>query len=101
MHCADGWRTSRRSRSSCCSTNAVRRILPANSLARYRFLGLEPFVPRGIANRVNVTADSVDLDEDVRRRLVELYSSDVHALSMHFADLDLSLWPNFSGLGVR
>ena len=51
---------------------------PAGQLARtYRFLGLEPFVHEGIEKRVNATAHTLDLEEDVRRRLVELYESDV------------------------
>jgi len=75
---------------------------PQRELARtFRFLGLEPFVPHGIGNRVNTTARSLELDEDVRRRLVELYSSDVLALSSRFPDLNLSLWPNFSDFGSR
>lgn len=72
---------------------------PAGQLARtYRFLGLEPFVHEGIKTRVNVTADTLDLEEDVRRRLVELYESDVRALSKSFPELDLRLWPNFTNL---
>ena len=50
-------------------------------------------------NRVNPTRRTLDMDEDARRRLVELYSPDVRALSVHFSDLDLSLWRNFSGVG--
>ena len=72
---------------------------PAGQLARtYRFLGLEPFVHEGIRTRVNVTADTLDLDEDVRRRLVDLYESDVRALSESLSELDLRLWPNFTHL---
>jgi hypothetical protein len=75
---------------------------PACQLARtYRFLGLEPFVHEGIRTRVNVTADTLDLNEDVRRRLVELYESDVHALSESLPELDLRLWPNFTHLRVE
>jgi len=74
---------------------------PASELARtYRFLGLEPFVPDGMRNRVNATTHAPELDEDVRRRLVELYSPDVRALCVRFPDLDLGLWPSFSGLGA-
>jgi Sulfotransferase domain len=70
---------------------------PAGQLDRtYRFLGLEPFVYEGIEKRVNVTAEAFDLEEDVRRRLVELYESDVRVLSQCFPDLDLTLWPNFA-----
>lgn len=75
---------------------------PAGQLARtHRFLGLEPFIPEWIGNRINATVKTLDLDEDVRRRLVELYSPDVRALASRFPDLDLSLWPNFSGVGAR
>ena len=75
---------------------------PSTHLARtYRFLDLEPFVYEGITKRVNATADTPDLDEDVRRRLVQLYEPDVRALSRRFPDLDLSLWPNFSGVVVE
>jgi hypothetical protein len=70
---------------------------PSTQLARtYRFLGLEPFVYGGITKRVNATADTLDLKDEVRERLVELYEPDVRALSRRFPDLDLSLWPNFS-----
>jgi hypothetical protein len=72
---------------------------PAAELARtYRFLGLEPLVVEGIRKRVNATADTFRLEHDVRRRLVELYTPDVRALSQCFPDLDLSLWPNFRGI---
>ena len=72
---------------------------PAGQLARtYSFLGLEPFVYEGIEERVNATVHTILLEEDVRRRLVELYESDVHALSKRFPDLDLRLWPNFTSL---
>jgi len=75
---------------------------PSGQLTRtYRFLGLEPCVHEGIEKRVNVTADALHLEEDVRRRLVELYESDVRALSQCFPDLDLALWPNFTGINVE
>jgi hypothetical protein len=74
---------------------------PSTHLARtYHFLELEPFVYEGITKRVNATADTPDLEEDVRRRLVQLYEPDVRALSRRFPDLDLSLWPNFDGVIV-
>ena len=48
---------------------------PAGELARtYRFLGLDPFVPDGLSRRVSASRDQVSLPEDVRRRLVDLYS---------------------------
>jgi hypothetical protein len=72
---------------------------PGGQLARtYRFLGLEPFTPERIEERVNATARSVDLTDEVRRRLVELYTPDVRALTERFAGLDLGLWPNFTGV---
>jgi hypothetical protein len=75
---------------------------PAGQLARtYRFLELEPFVVEGIDNRVNATAHALGLDQDVRRRLVDLYAPDVRALSKCVADLDLDLWPNFAGISVE
>ena len=68
---------------------------PFGELARtYRFLGLDPFVFQGIRNRVNPTTHTINLDQDVRRRLVELYTPDVRALS-EFTNIDLTLWLNF------
>ena len=70
---------------------------PLGQLARtYRFLGLDPFVPDGIGSRVNATSRPLELNEDVRRRLVELYSPDALALSTRFPDVELNLWPNFA-----
>lgn len=70
---------------------------PVGQLARtYRFLGLDPFLPDGIRTRVNATNRPLDLDEDVRRRLVELYSPDALALSTRCPDVELNLWPNFA-----
>jgi hypothetical protein len=75
---------------------------PTRQLARtYSFLGLKPFAPEGIEKRVNATARSAELNEDVRRRLVQLYSPDVLALSKCFPDLDIGLWPNFNGISVE
>jgi hypothetical protein len=75
---------------------------PAPQLARtYRFLGLDPFVHEGIDKRVNVTEHTLDLEEDVRRRLVQAYESDVRALAQRFPDIDLRLWPNFAGISVE
>ena len=73
---------------------------PTGQLARtYRFLGLEPFVPAALGDRVNATRRTLDvLDDDVRGRLIELYTSDVRALATHFPEVDLGAWPNFSGL---
>jgi Sulfotransferase domain len=73
---------------------------PAGQLARtYRFLGLEPVEFQGLHSRVNSTAHTLGLGEDVRRRLVELYAPDVRALSKCFAEFDPSLWPNFTDGG--
>ena len=70
---------------------------PAGELDRtYAFLGLDPFVHEGIGRRINTTARSIDLEADVRRRLVDLYEPDVRALSREFPSLDLRLWPNFT-----
>ncbi len=75
---------------------------PATQLARtYQFLGLEPFVHEGIEKRVNVTAHTPDLEEDVRRRLVEVYEPDVRALVQRFPEIELGLWPNFAGINVE
>ena len=72
---------------------------PEEQLARtLEFLGLDPFRHDDIATPVNATAHSVDLDPDVRRRLVEVYTADVRALCKSFPELDLGLWPNFSDL---
>jgi hypothetical protein len=75
---------------------------PVGQIARtYRFLGLEPFAVQGIERRINTTAHTLILDEDVRRRLVELYAPDVRALAAGFSDLDLGLWHNFSDISVE
>jgi hypothetical protein len=72
-------------------------IDPAGELARtYHFLGLDPFIPEEIEDRVNASTHIVELDATVRRRLVELYASDMLALSLRFPDLDLDLWPSFA-----
>jgi len=65
----------------------------------YRFLGLhEDFRPPNLKARVNETNDSMQIDSDVRNRLVDLYTPDVMALSKRCPDIDLSLWPHFAGL---
>ena len=38
-------------------------------------------MPEGVGNRVNGTEHVLDPDDEVRRRLVELYSPDIRALS--------------------
>lgn len=75
---------------------------PSGQLARtFHFLGLEPIAIEGIERRVNATTETFDLDEGARRRLVEVYESDVHSLAEEFPDLDLGLWPNFCHLGAK
>ena len=75
---------------------------PGGELARtFRFLGLEPIAVKGIGERVNATTHTLDLEEDIRRRMVELYESDVRALSKQFPDLDLGLWPNFADINIQ
>jgi len=74
---------------------------PVGQLDRtFRFLGLEPFVPDGIRKRVNRTTHALQVDEDARRRLVELYKPDALALSTRFPDIELDLWPNFALTGA-
>jgi hypothetical protein len=75
---------------------------PGFQLARtHRFLGLEPIAHEENRERVNATARTIDLEEDVRRRLVQLYESDVRALSQRFPDFDLRLWPNFTNVSTE
>jgi hypothetical protein len=75
---------------------------PVEQLIRtYSHLGLDDgYRPEGLHRRVNETSDSIDIDEDVRARLVEIYAPDVAALARRHPQLDLSLWPNFAGLRV-
>lgn len=61
----------------------------------YEFLGLDPFVPRMLQERINPSSDVPKLDEETRRRLAELYRPDVEALCMCFPEIELGLWPNF------
>jgi hypothetical protein len=75
---------------------------PAGELARtYRFLGLDPFVPDGLSHRVSASRDQVSLDDDVRRRLVELYTADVTALAKNHPEIELDRWPNFDAVVDR
>ena len=75
---------------------------PATQLARtYQFLGLEPFDHKGIEKRVNVTEHTPELEENVRRRLVEVYEPDVRALVQRFPEIEPGLWPNFAGINVE
>ena len=61
----------------------------------YRFLGLKPFVPRELSERVNRSSEVLTLDERTRRRLVGLYRPDVENLCNRFPEIDVGLWPNF------
>jgi hypothetical protein len=75
---------------------------PTGQLARtYRFLELDPIEVKGIDQRVNATTHALDLQDETRVRLVELYESDVRALSKQIPDLDLSLWPNFASISAK
>ncbi len=72
---------------------------PAEELARtYRFLGLDDrFRPADLRLIASPTRQAkVTLDDDARRRLVDLYAADVAELVRLVPDLDLSLWPNFA-----
>lgn len=72
---------------------------PLGQLARtHRFLGLPPFEPVNVVQRVNESRVDVELPEDVRSRLGEIYAPDVAALAAGTGDIDLSLWPNFARL---
>jgi len=75
----------------------------AQIAATYRFLGLDDsFEPAGLRRKVSVTGhDKPNLDEDVRRRLVEIYTHDVMALAARLPELDLSLWSNFAGVTLK
>jgi hypothetical protein len=76
---------------------------PAEALAAtYRFLGLDDaHRPAGLRRGVNVSGAKVPLDDDARRRLVDLYAPDVDELVALFPSVDRSWWPNFgSGAGV-
>jgi hypothetical protein len=72
---------------------------PAGELARtFRFLGLASHFPPGVEGRVNESKDRLELTDDARRRLRDVYAPDVAALAADWADIDLGLWPNFASL---
>jgi len=77
---------------------------PGSNIDRtYRFLGLDDsYRPDRLLAPVSATrsAAKIGIDSDVRRRLIDLYTPDVAALSRRLPDLDLGLWPNFSGQAV-
>jgi Sulfotransferase domain len=70
---------------------------PLGELQRtFRFLDLSPFTPDEAAARVNPGKARRTLPTDVRRRLCELYTPDVLALSASAPEIDPALWPNFT-----
>ena len=74
---------------------------PAGQLARsYRFLGLDDrFVPSELRRPVSPTTEGrVHVAGDALRRLVDIYRADVESLATQFAEIDLTLWPNFARL---
>jgi hypothetical protein len=70
----------------------------------YDYLGLTEYHsseterPRNPAARESESKQRGHLDAEVKKRLVELYSPDMAALSRKLPHLDLSLWPNFAHL---
>ena len=73
---------------------------PATELARtYRFLGLdESFRPSWTSHRVNRTPGTrPPISAEARRRLVELYQPEVARLAQMLPEIDLELWPDFTG----
>jgi hypothetical protein len=71
--------------------------------ATYRFLGLDDgYDPPDLRRLVSAADnDKIELDEEVTRRLVDLYAPDVAALAERVRNLDLSLWANFTGTARR
>jgi hypothetical protein len=71
---------------------------PAGQLERtYAFLGLSPFSPPDLRTRVSASGELLALDSDARRRLEDVYASDIRLLSTLVPDLDLDLWPSAAG----
>jgi hypothetical protein len=69
---------------------------PVGQIRRtYEFLGLDPFVPRTLEEKINPSSGVEKMEEDTRQRLIELYLPDVHALCKSFPEIDLCLWSNF------
>lgn len=78
----------------------VCRDQPRRELARtYAFLGLEPFEPDDVIDRVvNRTRDAKpDLPDGARRLLGRAYAADTTALAAAFPSLDLERWPGVAG----
>jgi hypothetical protein len=72
---------------------------PLGELQRtFRFLGLPPFTPDALTERVNEAKSQGALSHDVRRRLRDVYAHDVLALAASRPGVDPTLWPNFAGL---
>jgi len=73
---------------------------PATELAAtQRFLGLDEHRPPDLHRPVNPSGRKVALDEDARRRLVELYEPDVDELTRLAPRIDRGRWPNFALAG--
>ncbi len=66
----------------------------------FEFLGLSKYavVSPEPAVRPQQSSARREYEEDVRARLVDLYTADVTALAAQIPDIDLSLWPNFAHL---
>ena len=76
---------------------------PETELARtYAFLGLDPFRPAELRREVNVSGGAkVELSDDARARLAEVYRDDLSRLPELVPDLDLGLWPSCTDRGAR
>lgn len=76
---------------------------PRSQLARtYEFLGLDStVVPAGLERRVSETRSGRFVpDEELRRRVAEIYRDDVAGLADHVPDLDVTLWPGVARVGA-
>jgi hypothetical protein len=73
---------------------------PFDELRRtYRFLGLDPdFTPPGVTERKNETTwASKALPEATLRELERVYRPDLARLGEAFPEIDLELWPSYTG----
>jgi hypothetical protein len=69
---------------------------PVGQISRtYEFLGLDPFVPQTLDEKVNSSSHVPKMEEETRKSLAQLYLPDVRALCTSFPEIDLRLWPNF------